>query len=123
MIVQASQVILNYVDLEEQFSVDIGCKKGILYLLATTRIASANSSNQASEPNHKASGSHEKLLIFFFLKPFFSCKFLLICDKNVQVAFASIAIVGKAKIATSLVKPLRSLMWSASDCSSQSWIK
>lgn len=56
---------LNYVDLEEQFSVDIGCKKGILYLLATTRIASANSSNQASEPNHKASGSHEKLLIFF----------------------------------------------------------
>lgn len=65
MIVQASEVILNYVDLEEQFSVDIGCKKGILYLLATTRIASANSSNQASEPNHKASGSHEKLLIFF----------------------------------------------------------
>lgn len=65
MIVEASKIILYYLDLEEQFYVDIGCKKSNLYLSAATRIASANNSNQPSEPNHKASGSHEKLLIFF----------------------------------------------------------
>lgn len=38
-------------------------------------------------------------------------------DKSVQGACASIAIVGKAKIAASLVKLLGSLLWSASACS------
>lgn len=45
------------------------------------------------------------------------------CDKNVQVAFTSIAIVGKAKIAASLVKLLGSLLWSASAYSIRSWNK
>lgn len=56
-------------------------------------------------------------------KPVFICKLLLICDKNVQAAFASIAIEGKAKIETSPLKPLGSLTWSAANGSNQSQIK